>query len=70
MAKQSKLDKAIADAQATVEECSKAMFVAMAVRDALMSVGSAPAPSGEPKRPGRARKAKGLPKTNGAEVTA
>ncbi len=69
MAKQSKLDKAIAEAQVTVDECSKAMFVAMAVRDALMSVGSAPAPSGEPKVK-RVRKAKGLPKPNGAEVTA
>lgn len=69
MAKQSKLDKAIAEANATVEECSKAMFVAMAVRDALMSVGSAPAPSTEPKVK-RGRKPKGLPKPNGAEVTA
>jgi hypothetical protein len=68
VAKQSKLDKAIADAQVMVDECSKAMFVAMAVRDALMSVGSAPAPSGEPKVK-RGRKPKGLPKAGMAEVT-
>jgi hypothetical protein len=68
MAKQSKLDKAIAEAQANVEECGKAMFVAMAVRDALMAVSSTPPPSGEPKVK-RGRKPKGLPKAGMAEVT-
>jgi hypothetical protein len=68
MAKQSKLDKAIAEANANVEDLSKDLLIAMSVRDALMSVSSAPAPSGEPKVK-RVRKPKGMPKPNGAEVT-
>ncbi len=67
MAKPSKLDAAIADARADWEEAEARVKLTSAVLQALNDAKGG-TPTTEPKK--RGRKPKGLPKTNGAEVTA